>query len=132
MAYKEEKEKKMYEFALELKKAGFKVITNIFDSHNIPVDKFHEIKRCAWLHFSLDGKLWGYVGDDFIGSYTFSIDYKPSRQHGSGEAIFEHTALTVENAQKTLELGFRIALKRGLTTPYEDFVANKLSTLLEF
>jgi hypothetical protein len=115
----QEERKEMYNFAMLLKEKGFQVSTMIFNSDRdgITKENIHEIKECGGIHFSKDGKLWGYVWQDNFGFNRWSIDYKPSREMGSGYQILEHGKLTVENAEHTLQAGLQYALKQGLYNP---------------
>jgi hypothetical protein len=109
------KELNLYNFALQLKKEGFKVFTKHYQSLNGEFNP--ENNGVPYFHFSKDGVLWGYCQPNYYGGYSFSIDYKPTRSHGSGRQILDMVDITIKNAERTLSLGYRYAKEIGFYNP---------------
>jgi hypothetical protein len=77
-------------FAHLLKENGYTVIVCERKDNDLP----------TWLHFYKNGGM-GYVQLDKYGRASFSIQYKPSREHGTGCGITDEFAdLTLKNAEK--------------------------------
>ena len=78
------------EYAQLLKDNGFTVIYHVVkEDEQLP----------TWLHFFKNGYM-GYVQVHKYRGASFSHEYKPCREHGTGCACVDGAELTIENAEK--------------------------------
>jgi len=81
--------KELQQFAQLLKENGYIVII--------------QDPEATYFHFWKQDVL-GYVQKEYFSGYGFSYEYKPSREHGTGQRVFEMTELTLKNAQHTISM----------------------------